>query len=67
MLFILNKIKADNKEMEDPNTDRFNEGHSDQNEMLGIREPTLGDCLRRMMNEDYSGIRHQPIDANNLS
>ena len=34
--------------------------------MLGLREPTLGDCWRLMMNEDYSGIRLQPIDANNF-
>ena len=52
--------------MEYQNTDRFSEGHLDQNEMLGIREPTLGDCCRPMMNEDYSGIRHQSIDANNF-
>ena len=52
--------------MDDLNTDKFNEGHSDQKEILGIREPTLGDCWRPMMKEDYSGIRHQPIDANNF-
>ena len=52
--------------MDDPNTNRFNEGHSNQNEMPGIREPTLGDCWRPMMNEDYSGIRRQPIDGNNF-
>ena len=34
--------------------------------MPGLREPTLGDCWRLMMNEDYSGIRLQPIDANNF-
>ena len=52
--------------MEDHNSDRFGEGRSDQNEILGIQEPTLGDCWRPMMNENYSGIRHQPIDANNF-
>ena len=52
--------------MEDQNSDRFNEGHLDHNEMPGLREPTLGDCWRPMMNEDYSGILHQPIDANNF-
>ena len=52
--------------MDGPNTDRFSEGHSDQNEMHGIREPTLGDCWRPVMNEEYLGIQHQPIDANNL-
>ena len=34
--------------------------------MLGLREPTLGDCWHPMMNEDYSRIRQQPIDANNF-
>ena len=52
--------------MEDQNSDRFSEGHSDHNEMPGLKEPTLGDCCRSMMNEDYLGIRHQPIDANNF-
>ena len=52
--------------MGDLNSDTLNEGHSDHNEMHGLREPTLGDCCRPMMNEDYSGIRHQPIHANNF-
>ena len=43
-LFRLKNIKADNTKMEDHDSDRFNEGHSDHNEMLGIRESTLGDC-----------------------
>ena len=43
-LFRRKKVKADKAEMDDPNTDRFNEGHSDQNEMPGIGEQTLGDC-----------------------
>ena len=64
--FRLKKIKADNIEMEDHNQDKLSEGHSDQNEMPRIREPTLGVCWRSMMNEDYSGIQHQPIDANNF-
>ena len=34
--------------------------------MSGLREPTLGDCWHPMMNEDYSGICHQLIDANNF-
>ena len=50
--------------MEDQNSDRFSEGHWDQNEMPGIREPTLGDCWRPSLNEIFLGIRHQPIDAN---
>ena len=32
-LFRLKKAKADNTEMEDHNSDRFSEGHSDQNEI----------------------------------
>ena len=55
-LFRLKKIKADNTYMEDHNTDKFSEGQSDHNEMPGIREPTLGDYWRSMMNEEYSGI-----------
>ena len=52
-LFGRKKVKANKAEMDDPNIDRFSEGHLDQNEMPGIREPTLGDCWRPMMNEDY--------------
>ena len=65
-LFRLKKIKANNIEMEDQNTDKFGEGQSYHNEMPGIRELTLGDYWRPMMNEEYSGIRHQPIDASNF-
>ena len=59
-------MKAANEEMEDKNNDRFSEGISNYNEMLGLREPTLGDCWHPMMNEDYSRIGHRPIDANNF-
>ena len=45
------------KNQGDRNTDAYNEGHSDQNEMRGLREPTLGICWRPMLNENYSGIR----------
>ena len=65
-LFRRKKVKANIIEMEDHNSDRFNEGNSNQNEMSRIQESTLGDCWRPMMNEDYSGIRDQPIDANNF-
>ena len=65
-LFRIKKAKAGNAEMEDQNSYRFNDGHSNHNDMPGLKEPTLGDCWRLMMNEDYSGIRHQPIDANNF-
>ena len=39
----LKKIKADNTEMEDQNTNKFSKGQSDHNKMPGIREPTIGD------------------------
>ena len=52
-LFRRKKAKAGNAEMEDKNSDRFSEGHSNHNEMPELREPTLGDCWRPMMNEDY--------------
>ena len=52
-LFKLKKIKVDNTKTKDQNIDRFNEGQLDHNEMPGIREPTLGDCWRPMMNEEY--------------
>ena len=65
-LFRRKKAKANNLEMEDQNRDRFSEGHSDHNDMLGLREPTPGDCWRPMMNEDYSRIHHQSIDVNNF-
>ena len=57
-LFKRKKVKVSKAKMDDPNTNIFSEGHSDQNEMPGIRELTLGDCWRPMMNEDYLGIRH---------
>ena len=65
-LFRRKKAKAANAEMEDQNSDKFSEGHSDHNEIPGHREPTLGDCWSLMMNEDYLRIRHQPFDANNF-
>ena len=65
-LFKQKKAEAGNVEMEDQNNDRFNEGHSDHNEIPRLREPTLGDCWCPMMNKDYLGIFHQPIDANNF-
>ena len=65
-LFKPTKAKADNTEMEDQNSDRFSEGYSNQNEIHRIWELTLGDCWRPMLNENYSGITHQPIDANNF-
>ena len=57
-LFRRKKTKAANSEMEDHNSDRFNEGHLDHNEIPGLKELTLGDCWRPVMNEDYSGIHH---------
>ena len=65
-LFKLKKVKADNTEMEDQNGEKFSDGHSDQNEIPGIRGPKLCGCWRPMMNENYSRIRNQPIDSNNF-
>ena len=66
MLFKLKKVQADNIRMEDQNSDRYSDDHSYQNKVPGMREPTLRDCWRPMMNENYSGIWHQSIDANNF-
>ena len=60
MLFRLKNIKADNTKIEDHNTERFCEGRSDHNEIPGIREPTLGDCWRPMMNENIQGFDINP-------
>ena len=65
-LFKLKKVKEDNTGMENQHIDRYSEGHLDYNEMLGMREPTLGDCWRPTMIENYLGIQHQSIDANNF-
>ena len=52
--------------MEEQNNDRYSERHSNENEIPERQEPTLGDCWRPLLNEKFSGIRHQPIDANNF-
>ena len=52
--------------MEEQNNDRYSERHSNQNEIPERQEPTLGDCWRPLLNEKFSRIRHQPIDANNF-
>ena len=52
--------------MEEHNSDRYNEGHSYHNEIVGIREPKLGDYWRPLLNENYSWISHQSINANNF-
>ena len=56
-LFRRKKAKVDNIEMEDQNSDRFSEGHLDHSEMLGIRDPTLGDCCRLIMNIDDNNFQ----------
>ena len=43
-LFRHRRAKADNTEMEDQNSDRFSESHSNHNEILELRESALGDC-----------------------
>ena len=40
--------------------------HSDHNEMRNLREPTLGDYWKPMMNDNYSKIQQQFINANNF-
>ena len=40
----LKRVKVDIIRMEENNNYRYNEGHSDQNEILEMREPTFGDC-----------------------
>ena len=62
----LKKSKVENIRMVDHNSDRYSEGQSDHNDMMGMREPTLVDCWKLMLNENYSGIRYQSIDANNF-
>ena len=52
--------------MEEHNSDKYSEGHSNQNEIPERQEPTLGDYWRPLLNESFSRIRHQPIDANNF-
>ena len=41
----------------DCNSDAYSKGHSDHNEMRNLREPTLGDCWKPMLNDNYSGIQ----------
>ena len=43
-LFRNRKIEYGNIIMEEHNSDRYSEGHSDRNEIHERREPTLGDC-----------------------
>ena len=52
--------------MVDHNSDRYSEGQSDHSDMTGMGEPTLVDFWKIMLNENYSGIRYQSIDANNF-
>ena len=65
-LFRNRKMKSGNIRMEEQKTDRYSEGHSDQNEIPERKEPTLRDSWRLLLNENFSGIRHQSIDANNF-
>ena len=62
----LKRVKVDIIRMVENNNYRYNEGHSDQNEILEMREPTFGDFWRSLLNENYLRIRHQSIDANNF-
>ena len=62
----LRKSKAKGVRMEDDHSDRCSEGHNDQNELLGMQEPTLRDCWKPMVNENYLEIRKQAIGANHF-
>ena len=37
------------KNQGDRNSNAYSEGHSDHNEMCGLRKPTLGECMRPML------------------
>ena len=50
----LKKSKVEQFRMKDIQNDRYNEGHNYQNHLVGIREHTLGDCWKPMLNENYS-------------
>ena len=52
--------------MEDDHSDVYSDWRSDQNELLGMQEPTLGDCWKPVVNENYSRIWQQAIGANNF-
>ena len=65
-LFRRKKATAANAEMEAQNSDRLSEGHSNHNEIPGVREVTPGNYWRPMMNKDDSRIFHQPIDVNHF-
>ena len=47
-------------------SDVYSDRRSNQNELLGMQEPTLGDCWKPVVNESYSGIWRQAMDANNF-
>ena len=67
---ILRKLSAKKFRMEENHSDRHFYGnsdqHSEQNELPRMQESTLGDYWRPIVNENYSGIRRQPIVANNF-
>ena len=51
---------------DDGNSDQHSDGNSEQNEFPGMQERTVGDYWRPVVNENYSRIRRQPVDANNF-
>ena len=51
----------------DRNFDAYSEGHSDHDEMCNLREHTLGDCWKPMLNDKNSEIRQRFINANNAN
>ena len=50
----------------DRNSDAYSEGHNDHNEVQNLREPTLGDCWKPMINDNYFEIRQKFINAKNF-
>ena len=50
----------------DCNSDAYSKGHSDHNEMCNLREPTLRDCWKSILNDNYSEIQQKFINANDF-
>ena len=62
----LKKSKVEQVRIEDIQIDRYSEDNSNKNDLPEIREPTLGDHWKPMLNDNYSGIRQPFINANNF-
>ena len=53
----LKQSKVEQVIMKDVHNDRYSESNSDHNDPPNIKEPTLGDYWKPMLNDNYSGIR----------